>query len=113
VVVATRDGWLFAWKTPGKSDGVVQWESFRHDNRNTGNYETPLEQGKRSLGGGPLPVDAEGKCIPMSEGPEKIPVEAEPHGGCACRLGPSPVSSRWAWLGLLPLAGGWVRRRRR
>jgi hypothetical protein len=45
VVTATREGYLFAWHTKGSSNGVVQWESNHHDNRNTGNYDVPLGQG--------------------------------------------------------------------
>jgi len=42
VVVGTREGWLFAWSTPGDASQVVQWSSLRHDAANTGNYSTPL-----------------------------------------------------------------------
>ncbi len=45
VVATTREGYLFAWKTHGRDDGVVQWESFHHDNQNTGDYGKKLEQG--------------------------------------------------------------------
>ena len=48
VIVATRSGWLFAWKTAGKTGGRVDWESYGHDNRNTRNLDTPLAQGIRS-----------------------------------------------------------------
>jgi hypothetical protein len=36
VVAVTRDGWLYAWDTPAR--GRVEWGSFRHDLRNTGEY---------------------------------------------------------------------------
>lgn len=36
VVAVTRDGFLYAWDTPGR--GRVEWGSFRHDPRNTGEY---------------------------------------------------------------------------
>ena len=39
VVDATRDGWLFAWKAAGPSDGIVEWQSFAHDHHNTNNYD--------------------------------------------------------------------------
>lgn len=37
VVAVTRDGYLFAWDTPSRTDRT-EWGSFRHDRRNTGNY---------------------------------------------------------------------------
>jgi hypothetical protein len=46
VVVGTRDGYLFAWHTQGRASGPVEWESFHHDNANTGNYTTKLDQGR-------------------------------------------------------------------
>ena len=42
LVVATRDGYLFAWRTRGAAWGEVQWPTFHHDNRGTGNFHTPL-----------------------------------------------------------------------
>lgn len=42
VVVATRDGYVFAWRTRGVAWGEVQWPTFNHDNRGTGNFHTPL-----------------------------------------------------------------------
>ncbi|MDY0004081.1 MAG: FG-GAP-like repeat-containing protein [Polyangia bacterium] len=49
VVASTRNGWLFAWRTAGPVTGRIEWESYKHDNRNTGNYSVPLEQGTREL----------------------------------------------------------------
>jgi hypothetical protein len=57
-VTATRDGWLFAWHTEGKKDGVVQWESFHHDERNTGDYNQPLDQGVKTIAAAPLDCSA-------------------------------------------------------
>ena len=48
VAVGTRDGWLYLWHTEGKSDGIIEWESFHHDARNTGNHEVALTQGTAS-----------------------------------------------------------------
>ena len=45
VVVNTRSGWLYAWKTKGTSKGRIDWESFGHDNHNTRNMATKLQQG--------------------------------------------------------------------
>ena len=45
VVTGTRSGWIYAWHTEGKSDSLIEWESYHHDNRNTGNKDVKLEQG--------------------------------------------------------------------
>ena len=42
LVVATRDGYVFAWRTRGLAWGNIQWATFHHDNRSTGNLHTPL-----------------------------------------------------------------------
>ncbi len=42
VVIATRDGYVFAWRTRGPAWGPVEWATFHHDNRGTGNLHTPL-----------------------------------------------------------------------
>ncbi len=42
VGVVTRSGRVYAWRTLGPSWGDVQWPTFHHDNRGTGNYNTPL-----------------------------------------------------------------------
>jgi Subtilase family/FG-GAP-like repeat len=54
VVEATREGFLYAWSTAGTDTGVIQWESFHHDNANTGNYGTTLDQGALELAKVPL-----------------------------------------------------------
>ncbi|MFH2007948.1 MAG: FG-GAP-like repeat-containing protein [bacterium] len=64
VITGTRNGWLFAWRTTGPATGRVEWESFKHDNRNTGNYHTPLEQGTLEL---PDDSDIDGDGIPNTE----------------------------------------------
>ena len=38
VVALTREGYLMAWRTPGKASGNDEWWSFRHDERNTARY---------------------------------------------------------------------------
>jgi hypothetical protein len=42
VSVSNREGWVFAWKTSGSSDGVIEWASYAHDHHNTNNYNTPI-----------------------------------------------------------------------
>ncbi len=122
VAITTREGWLYVWGTEGTTDGVIQWESFHHDNRNTGNLHTPLEQGKMLGAEKPLELDAEGKCVlsetPVGdagvdggEGGSASLSPGEPAGGgCGCTVATERSSTPWA-LGLL--AGlMWLRRRR-
>jgi Subtilase family/FG-GAP-like repeat/FG-GAP repeat len=111
VVVGSRAGWLYAWRTPAKSDGVVQWESYHHDNRNTGYYGTPLDQGKLESGKGARELDGEGKCV-IATGPAKHGTELSATGGCTCRSGRSSAPPAAAWLTLLPILGLVMRRRR-
>lgn len=112
VVVPSRSGWLYAWKTKGKTDGVVAWESFHHDNRNTGNYATPLEQGTLLSAAGPLELNAEGSCAADTE-PPGTP-KLEPMGGCACgAAGRSRSGGPGLALGLLLVGAAWRSRRAR
>lgn len=45
LVASSRNGFLFAWKTRGRARGRMDWPSFHHDLRNTGNLATALDQG--------------------------------------------------------------------
>ncbi|MFO0563263.1 MAG: S8 family serine peptidase [Polyangiales bacterium] len=55
IVATTRSGWLYAWRTMGRTTGNVQWPTFRHDNSNTGNWRTPLPFGtRRVMEAGPI-----------------------------------------------------------
>ncbi|HEV3230427.1 MAG TPA: hypothetical protein VGY97_13205 [Solirubrobacteraceae bacterium] len=38
VVTITREGYLYAWQTPGKGTANQEWWSYRHDEHNTGRY---------------------------------------------------------------------------
>jgi len=108
VAVGTRSGWLYVWHSGASTQNVVEWESFHHDNRNTGNLESPLEQGGQGRASTPLVA---AMCIPPAED-QIVPYEIS--GGCGCRThGHDGAPSRGAWtlLGLAGLAAA-VRRRR-
>ena len=75
LVVGTRSGWLYAWRTGATSDSVVQWESFHHDNRNTGSLKTPLEQGVFKTNVGTMVCGAAEPEDPEAE-----------ESGCGCAL---------------------------
>ncbi len=104
IVAPTRNGWLYAWHTEGRSDGNIQWESFHHDNRNTGNLATPLEQGHTDLAPTPLSCPVEG------EDPAAL-ADPEAEGGCGCTVKPSQGRVGWLLSGLA-LAAALLRRRR-
>ena len=102
VVTSTRTGWLFAWKTRGKATGVVQWESFHHDNANTGNYATKLEQGGTTRTAAALDCS-----VPATTNEE---FDA---GGCGCKTVPSRSTPPVALLAVVGALGLAVRRRKR
>jgi len=108
VVVGTRDGYLFAWHTQGQATGAIEWESFHHDNANTGNYATKLEQGRTQRASVPLSCSD-----PAPADDEKF----EAGGGCACRVmdgrGGGGRASSVAAAGLAMGALGVARARRR
>ncbi|MFK8003445.1 MAG: S8 family serine peptidase [Polyangiales bacterium] len=54
IVVATRSGYLYVFDTEGQADGSIGWPEFRHDNQNTGNYETELPFGSPVTAATPL-----------------------------------------------------------
>jgi hypothetical protein len=104
VVTATRAGYLFAWDTAGSVHGDVQWASFHHDRRNSGNYHVDL--------GFPEPSQT------LAEAPEE---EADaddspyfnrnPSEDCSCTLRGSPRRAGPSVLACLVVWG--VLRRRR
>ena len=83
VVVTTREGQIFAWRTQGQADQEIQWASLHHDAANTSNTRT---------------------VIPKQLGPEEIAT------GCGCRDGGDKAA---LWLSPLLLAGLLGARRRR
>ncbi len=122
VVVPTRAGWLYAWHTNGSSDGTIDWESFHHDNRNTGNVDVELDQGTRLGAAAPLPVDSDGRCVlpdqPVDGGDAGTdagvaPGDVRAKGGCSCRAAGAPVSQLTPWGVLVALGAVGLRRRRK
>ncbi|UQA57947.1 FG-GAP-like repeat-containing protein [Polyangium aurulentum] len=105
VAAGTRSGWLYVWHTRGKSDGVIAWESFHHDNRNTGNLEVPLDQGVLHKASAPL---TEAAC----QAPPPPP-RLEAGGGCTCSSAQGDDPSRALPASLALLALGLARRARR
>jgi hypothetical protein len=115
VVVGTRNGWLYAWRTEGKADGVVQWESFHHDNHNSGNYAVKLDQGVPFKAGVVLDCDASTQgnagaagssgAAGAAGGPAAdAPAEGSDDGGCGCRAAGLPLEGGAGRLGAL----GWL-----
>lgn len=110
VVSTTRSGWLYAWHTMGRSNGNVQWPTFRHDNSNTGNWRTPLPFGTKRVmdapalacaprgsdGGAPDAMDTDASApsdgsAPMDGGTAMDASTADggrlnSGGGCSCRV---------------------------
>jgi hypothetical protein len=103
VVTATREGFLYAWHTPASDSGVIQWESFHHDNANTGNYATKLDQGV---------LERATSAIDCSVKPSPAPTTYDA-GGCTIGMpGHGRGGLAWASLGLLGALAATIRRRR-
>jgi hypothetical protein len=114
VVVGTRDGYLYAWTTAGTDTGVIDWESFHHDNANTGSYATALDQGRSGPPTSPLalvcvPASADGGSAASSSG-----AHGSSTGGCHCSVGRGRrASDTPAIVACTALAALMHRRRRR
>lgn len=112
VTIGTRNGWLYAWHTGAPAaDSIIEWESYHHDNRNTGFHGTPLEQGAKKMAAKPLTAEV---CEPIEEEPDE---ETNPYatggGGCECAAAPGSRSDTpYAAMGLAA-AVGLLRLRRR
>jgi len=91
----TRNGWLFVWHVRGLSKGRMDWDSFHHDLRNTGNLATKLDQGGDEV----LP-------------PDPIPPDAEA-GACQCQLGRRSTTVPGLFAALLLICVTMIRRRAR
>ncbi len=81
VALGTRDGWLYLWHTSAPDTNLIPWESYHHDNRNTGDLDAELEQGGPRTAKRPLTEEV---CL------EQPVDEIEPRygasGGCACEV---------------------------
>jgi MYXO-CTERM domain-containing protein len=110
VITGTRDGWLYAWHTEGTESSIIEWESFHHDNHNSGNLEEKLAQGGKHKAKTPL---TEAMCTskPVTE----PPVVIEAKGGCNCTVGDERSASQGglALAGLIGLGASLFSRRRR
>ena len=103
VLVGTRDGYLFAWHTQGHANGAVQWESFHHDNANTGNYATKLDQGTVQHPTSPLNCDD-----PVPPAQDRFDA-----AGCSCRAAGEPANARLSAAAVALALGVLVSRRKR
>src|SRR5262249_13555561 len=94
---------LFAWRTNGRPDGVIAWESSHHDNANTGDATRKLAQGTTKRAAAPL--DCTLPVAPLLESYEA--------GGCAVAFPRSDRRFPLAFAASLALltALGVVRRR--
>jgi len=92
VVDGTRDGYLFAWHTQGSDTGVIQWESYHHDNANTGDYGNALDQGVYKRAAQPLDCSLD-SCATATAA---APTSYSP-GGCACDVAGGDRKSGSGW----------------
>lgn len=114
VVVPTRNGWLYAWRTQATADGVIQWESFHHDNRNTGHLGTPLPRGTMLGAAPPLPIDENGSCgTEETATPADARRRLEASGGCGCTLPARDPRNPAPLLVFAGLVSAWRRHLRR
>lgn len=57
IAVSTRDGWVYAWDTEGKTGSVFEWNGFGHDPHHTNDYEADPTPYKVWTGGGTTPIE--------------------------------------------------------
>ncbi len=120
LVTGTRDGWVYAWHTTGREDGAVEWPTYHHDIRNTGNYATPLDFPKRAKPAKALDLSTCSKAVvtPMgdagTDGGSGVVAASVHGGGCGCSVPGQSERRDAAALGgvSLALAGAIARRRR-
>ncbi|MFO0589499.1 MAG: FG-GAP-like repeat-containing protein [Polyangiaceae bacterium] len=113
VAIGTRDGWLYAWHTDGTKDSIIEWESYHHDNQNTGFLGTALTQGGKQKAAKPLTVEV---CTATGGGETPDPVKpyATGGGGCECDVAPGTSTGSFSalWGAALATAIAGMRRRR-
>jgi MYXO-CTERM domain-containing protein len=112
VAIGTRNGWLYAWHTEGTNDSIVEWESYHHDNQNTGYLGTALTQGAKKKAAKPLTAE-----VCTYEEPKPID-KADPYptggSGCDCTVIPGPRGAApYAGFGLAAALGLLGLRRRK
>jgi len=106
-VTGTRDGWMYAWHTEGREDGVLEWPTHHHDNQNTGNYATPIDFPKATKASKPLDL---AMCKKVDAAPPK-PEEASGFG-CGCDVPGKGTQSAGIVVAIAGLALAASRRRR-
>ncbi|MBI2388927.1 MAG: S8 family serine peptidase [Deltaproteobacteria bacterium] len=109
VVTGTRDGWLYAWRTEGREDGVLEWPTHHHDNQNTGNYATPIDFPKAHKAAKELDLATCKKPDAVNPTPA---AEPEASGFCGCRVPGGSTTTAGGALAALGLALAVARRRR-
>lgn len=87
VVVGTREGLLFAWKTGAKAGAPLEWDSFHHDERNTGNMATPVGEAITARPAAALVCPSDDPVLPPAEVID---------GGCSCEVGTTSTATP-AW----------------
>lgn len=107
-VTGTRDGWVYAWHTQGKEDGVLEWPTHHHDNRNTGNYATPGDFPKARKA---KPLDL-AECQKAVETPGAPQPEEASGFGCGCHT-PSRSTTTAGFALSAVVAALFLARRRR
>jgi hypothetical protein len=119
-VVTTRSGYMFAWNLTGPAGGALPWPEYRHDNHNTGNYESPLSQpGMPTTATQPLVCD-----VPVIDGGVGDAAVGDAGtgeggvvggGGCDCRVarsGGPGGGAAWALAACVAVLMAGRRRRR-
>lgn len=113
VTIGTRNGWLYAWHTDASAtDSIVEWESYHHDNLNSGYLGTPLAQGAKKKAEKPLTVEV---CNAKPDEPnDDDPPYGTGGGGCECAAAPGSSSNApYALFGFAAALGLLGRRRRK
>ncbi len=122
VVTNTRSGYLYAWRTTVNAQRAnVQWPTYRHDERNTGNYGTALTLGSRHPDG-LTPLQCPAPVRPDAGVTDDAGTSGDAGGdggrsvtgsGCGCRTASnSRARAAGAAMAALAIVAGLRRRRR-